>query len=86
MSPRIRSFVSRPFHLRAARPTAVQKAPEAPKVFREFVEALQRLDAAAQRQKGAARTRAFAPRRARAAGRHPGNGHVRPRARPHPQP
>ncbi|MCC6946934.1 MAG: hypothetical protein IT539_04120 [Bradyrhizobiaceae bacterium] len=73
MPPRIRSFFSRPPYAREEK--AKTSAPEAPKVFREFVETLQRLDAARAPAK-----RAGAPRTARKR-RHVGNGHARPQSR-----
>ncbi len=72
MPPRIRALLPRPPYARAKK----APAPEAPRVFREFVETLQRLDAArtpAPRaaKHGAARLRARKQRYA-------GNGHKRP--------
>jgi hypothetical protein len=68
MPPRIRSLLPRlPFARAKQAP-----APAAPRVFREFVETLQRLDAAAsvpRAQRSPARRR-----------RYLGNGHKRPRS------
>lgn len=71
MPPRIRSFFPRPPYAREAK----SPAPEAPQVFREFVETLQRLDAP-RTGEGRLRRRAYgAPRKRRTLG----NGHARPR-------
>ena len=66
MSPRIRSFFARPPYAREAK----SPAQEAPRVFREFVETLQRLDPPVPARRG---------HRARRR-RNLGNGH----AHPHP--
>jgi hypothetical protein len=69
MPPRIRALLPRlPF----AREKRAQ-SPEAPRVFRDFVETLQRLDAAATAQPAR-----HSPARRR---RYLGNGHKRPRNR-----
>jgi hypothetical protein len=69
MPPRIRSLLPRlPF----ARAKQAQAA-DAPRVFRDFVETLQRLDAAAS---APPERRSLARRR-----RYLGNGHKRPRSR-----
>jgi len=73
MPPRIRSFFSRPPYAREAQ-AKTQKS-EAPRVFREFVETLQRLDAVRTPVKHAS-----APRTARKR-RYVGNGHKRPPTR-----
>lgn len=73
MPPRIRSFFSRPPYLREAK--AKGPTPEAPKVFREFVETLQRLDAARAPAKLAGTPRAARKRR------YAGNGYARPQSR-----
>jgi len=72
MPPRIRALLPRPPYARAKK----APAPEAPKVFREFVETLQRLDAARApapraEKRGTARLRARKQR-------YLGNGHKRP--------
>src|SRR5690606_31372410 len=57
MPPRIRSFLPRPLFAREKK----APAPEAPRVFREFVETLQKLDAAKpqpEKRSGSARLRA----------------------------
>ena len=86
MSPRIRSFLRRPHYTREA------KAParEAPRVFREFVETLQRLDPPARQtpvRKRYSRRHGRAAEGASAAmskRRELGNGHAKPRrSRPH---
>jgi uncharacterized Fe-S cluster-containing radical SAM superfamily enzyme len=69
MSPRIRSFLRRPPYARE------RKSPrEAPSVFREFVETLQRLDPPQRRQPAISKRNGY--------GRRPrkqfGNGHARP--------
>jgi hypothetical protein len=85
MAPRIRSFLPRPPFAREKKAPA---AKEAPRVFREFVETLQRLDpprrAAAGAGAAVSRNRAAgAPLRKRGYGRRPrrklGNGHADPR-------
>jgi hypothetical protein len=87
MSPRIRSFLSRPFYAREARilvqkAPAMHKAPEPPTVFREFVETLQRLDTARLRPGDGAAKKHAGSRRGNGARRHSsGNGHARPRPR-----
>jgi hypothetical protein len=69
MSPRIRSFLRRPPYARE------RKSPrEAPSVFREFVETLQRLDPPARMESAAACKRGYGRRR-----RKLGNGHADPR-------
>jgi hypothetical protein len=75
MPPRIRSFFSRPPYLREAK--AKGPTPEAPKVFREFVETLQRLDASAQERPGKL---LLTPRTARKR-RYAGNGYARLQSR-----
>ena len=69
MPPRIRSLLPRPPFAREEKSPAA----EAPRVFREFVETLQRLDTAA-----APRPEKRAPARKR---RYAGNGHRRPSPR-----
>ena len=71
MPPRIRSLLPRPLFARRKK----SPAPEAPKVFREFVETLQRLDAHAAKP---AATRSAAERLRARRRRYAGNGHRRP--------
>jgi hypothetical protein len=71
MPPRIRALLPRPPYARAKK----APAPEAPKVFREFVETLQRLDAT--RTPPRAEKRGAPPLRTRKRG-YVGNGHRRP--------
>lgn len=74
MPPRIRSFLPRPLFAREKKAPAA----EAPRVFREFVETLQKLDAAKPLPAGRARTAQPAARlRARKRG-YVGNGVRRP--------
>ena len=72
MPPRIRSLWPRPLFAREAK----APAPEAPRVFREFVETLQRLDT--RRTQPAKR----APRSVARKRRYLGNGHKRPSSAP----
>jgi len=75
MPPRIRSLLPRmPYDRKAG---AKAKTPgEAPRVFREFVETLQRLDAPAGPLKRAGTSRLAARRRG-----YSGNGHKKPTPR-----
>jgi len=78
MPPRIRSLLPRMPHDRGVG-RKTKRASEAPRVFREFVETLQRLDAPAGPAKRTGAQRLAARRRGYA-----GNGHKRPgkKARP----
>ncbi len=72
MPPRIRALLPRPPFAREKR----ARAPEAPRVFREFVETLQRLDAARSPAPLAEKRGAPSLRRRRRG--YVGNGHRRP--------
>jgi hypothetical protein len=72
MPPRIRALLPRPPYARAKK----APAPEAPKVFREFVETLQRLDAS-RTPAPRAEKRSAPSLRTRKRG-YVGNGHKRP--------
>jgi hypothetical protein len=72
MAPRIRSFLPRPPFAREKKAPA---AKEAPRVFREFVETLQRLDPPARMDSAAACKRGYGRRPRRKLG----NGHADPR-------
>ena len=69
MPPRIRTLLPRMPHDRKTG-TKAKATGEAPRVFREFVETLQRLDARETRPKLARRRRGYV-----------GNGHKKPAAR-----